>query len=95
MNFDPRTEARNEEEDEMLELLKDVTGTLEKGDVIQIINEENKWFPCLLVVSEVKSWGIQAYVMLPKNDGTGTGFAYYRISYGEFVKIGSALIVAL
>lgn len=67
---------------------------LKEGDIIQITDETNKWFPCLLIVSEVKSWGVQAYITIPKNDGTPLGNAYYRIENGKFEKVGSALLVA-
>ena len=36
---------------------------IEPGDIIQITDDANPWFPCLLVVSEVKSWGVQACVL--------------------------------
>lgn len=67
---------------------------IEVGDIIQITDESNKWFPCLLIVSEVKSWGVQAYITIPKNDGTRLGQAYYRIENGKYEKVGSAILVA-
>ncbi len=60
-----------------------------KGDIIQISNGENKWFPYLLIVDEVKSWGVQAFAFIPSVDGK-TGVAHYRVSNGEFIKVGSA-----
>lgn len=33
---------------------------METGNIIQIIDEEHHWFPCLLVVNEIKSFGVMA-----------------------------------
>lgn len=66
---------------------------IEKGDIIQIIDPNNKWFPCLLIVDEVKSWGVQAFVLIPRNDGEPTGRAYYRIEYGKFEQVGSSIMI--
>ena len=59
------------------------------GDIVQIIDEKNPWFPCLLIVTEVKKWGIQGYVKTPKHDG----LAFYRVVYGSFKTVGRAFIV--
>lgn len=63
-----------------------------KGDVIQITNKDNKWYPCLLVIDEVKSWGVQAYAFMPSQDGK-TQRAFYRIKNGEFENIGIAKVI--
>lgn len=63
--------------------------SIENGDLVQITNEENPWFPCVLVVSELKSWGIQGYVTIPLK-----GDAYYRVKTGEFELVGKAKIEA-
>lgn len=67
---------------------------IQKGDIIQITDQGNKWFPCLLIVDEVKSWGVQAYITMPRKDGEPLGNAYYRLQNGQFEKVGSAAIVA-
>lgn len=67
---------------------------IEKGDIIQITDESDKWYPCLLIVSEVKSWGVQAYITIPRNDGEQLGNAYYRIENGRFERVGSAVVLA-
>lgn len=71
-----------------------MTEEIEKGDIIQITDEADKWFPCILVVDEVKTWGVQAYITIPRNDGEPLGNAYYRIENGKFEKVGSASIVS-
>ena len=62
---------------------------IKKGDIVQIIEELDKWYPCLLIVSEVKTWGIQGYITIPGDDG---GNAFYRIPNDHFEKVGSAVI---
>ena len=50
---------------------------VKKNDVIQI-NERcgNKgWIGCLMIVDEVKSWGVQAFVHVPMK-----GYAYIRLT---------------
>lgn len=66
------------------------------GDIIQITHESHSWYPCLLIVDEVKEWGVQAYVIVPNsNDGTEpAGRAYNRIKNEDFVKVGTAEIYA-
>ena len=66
---------------------------LNEGDIIQITDESNKWYPCLLVISEVKPWGVQAYITIPSNDGKQPQNAYYRIENGKFEKIGVAALI--
>lgn len=62
-----------------------------KNDVIQI-NEKcgNKsWMGCLMIVDEVKSWGVQAYLHIPMQ-----GDAYLRLKHEEYDVIGKAALVA-
>lgn len=61
--------------------------SLKKDDIVQIVPEHN-WGGCLLVVDEVKSWGIQGYVEIPLK-----GQAYIRIKNGEFEVVGRAVFV--
>ena len=63
---------------------------IKKNDIVQITDENDNWYPCLLIVDEVKSWGIQGYLTIP---GPDKGNAYYRVSNGKFEKVGKANIV--
>lgn len=57
------------------------------GDVVQIHPSHDEAFGgCFMVVSEVKTWGVQGYVTVP---GSG-GQAYYRCPWKAFVRIGKA-----
>mgnify|MGYP001577521367 CR=1 FL=1 len=66
---------------------------MNSGDVIQITNEDHHWFPCLLIIDEVKSWGVQAFVIIPNNErNTPNATAYIRLSYADFEVIGPATL---
>lgn len=58
-------------------------------DIIQITNQDHNWFGCILIVSECKSWGVQAYVPMPLE-----GDAYIRLETNDFEVVGKAVIVA-
>jgi hypothetical protein len=67
----------------------------EKGDIVQIIDEKHAWFPCLLIVDEVKAWGVQAYALTPKsNDGSAkVAMAFNRVTTEQVEKVGSAVVL--
>lgn len=70
---------------------------LQKNDVIQIVNETNRWFPCLLIVDEVKPWGVTAYALWPvtppQTPENQPAERYpLRVPIGDFVLIGPAAI---
>lgn len=69
---------------------------LKEGDIVQIVHDQHPWFPALLIVSEVKSWGVQAYALIPRsNDGSeAPGQAYNRLQDEEIMKVGEALFGA-
>jgi len=56
------------------------------GDVVQVDPAHDERFgACFLVVTELKSWGVQGYVRVP-----GEGDAYYRVEYAHVHPIGKA-----
>ena len=65
---------------------------MDKGSIIQIIDEKHPWYPCVLVVDEVKSWGIVAYISMPLEKGN-VGEAFNRIEEGKYEYCGEASIV--
>lgn len=61
------------------------------GSIVQIDPEKmGGWGGCLVVVSEVKTWGIQGYVQIPSNTPEKTGQAYIRVKTEDFVVCGMA-----
>lgn len=61
-----------------------------EGDLIQV-NEAGPahWFRVILVVDEVKSWGVQAYCTIPGARGQGVGDTYMRLEWKEFDRLGA------
>lgn len=59
------------------------------NSVVQINeNGGDGWIGCLVQVSEVKSWGVQGYVQIPKG-----GSAYIRLNWNQIEYIGQAILV--
>lgn len=66
------------------------TEDLKVNDIIQIISHENPiWISCLFIVDEVKKWGCQAYLRIPKRGERGD--CYMRFKFEEFFVVGKAL----
>jgi len=67
----------------------------EVGDIVQLNPEKvgNKMFAgCMLIVTEVKTWGVQGYVQgLGENRKPG-GQAYYRADWDEFEWTGGKTV---
>ena len=74
--------------------LSSISSIVEDGDVVQITNEKHHWFPALLVVASIKSWGVQAYTVCVNNDNNEpNGLAYIRLNHDEYEKVGVAKII--
>lgn len=64
---------------------------IEEGDVVQIDPEsDGKFAACLMIVTEVKNWGLKGYVTVPGAIVGGSGQAFYRVSHDNYVKVGPA-----
>jgi len=62
-----------------------------KGDVIQVVDGpagDGSWIGCLMIVDEVKEWGVLAYLHVPMK-----GDAYLRLKHGEYDIVGKAVLV--
>ena len=68
-------------------------GEASVNDIVQITSDEHHWFPCLVVVNELKSYGVMGFVMIPSNDGTPAGQAYIFLKSGQYEIVGHAVIV--
>lgn len=67
------------------------TDSLEIGDLVQLNPEtvKNKMFAaCIMVVTEVKSWGAQGHVQSLGENGQPGGQAYYRAKFDEMELVG-------
>ena len=52
---------------------------LKRGDIIQANENAGAWCGTVLIVDEVKSWGVQAFVHIPMK-----GNAYIRLTPEQF-----------
>lgn len=67
----------------------------EEHDIVQIVDEKHPWYPSLLIVSEVKTWGVQAYCLIPQSNGENqTVQAYNRLKNEQVEKVGEAIVVS-
>jgi len=65
------------------ETMDRIEGPWEVDDIVQVSPGHDEAFGAsMLVVTEVKSWGVQGYVQMPGKNGTG-GQAYYRLPYKQ------------
>lgn len=61
------------------------------GSVVQVDPEYDKLFAgCFLLVTELKSWGVQGFVAMPKSRDELPGAAYYRVAWENLAYIGQA-----
>ena len=66
-----------------------MNNNVRENDVIQLLeNAQEGWVACLMIVSEVRAWGVLAYLKLPLQ-----GDAYLRVPYDQFEIVGRALLV--
>ena len=54
-------------------------GDMKRGSIIQANENAKDWCGTVLIVDEVKEWGVQAFVHIPLG-----GDAYIRLSNEEF-----------
>ena len=62
---------------------------IKKGSVVQGNENSGEWCGCLLIVDEVKDWGVQAGMKVPFN-----GVAYIRLTFDQIEYIGEAILVS-
>lgn len=63
---------------------------IQPGDIVQIDPESDSCFGgCLVIVTEVKSWGIQGFARVP-GEGDNGGNSYIRKKWEEFEYCGKA-----
>jgi hypothetical protein len=59
---------------------------IQVGSVVQIDPaHDDRFGACLLLVTELKGWGVQGYVRIP-----GRGDAYYRVPFDMVSYVGPA-----
>jgi hypothetical protein len=65
------------------------------GAIVQIIDRDHHWWPALLIVDKVHSWGVQAYAIIPqRNDQPrSTTIAPIRLDHDQIECVGEARFV--
>lgn len=61
---------------------------LRKGDIVQANPETTEWGPSLVVVSEVKAFGIQGYTHVPRSQGD----AFIRLKWADIETTGGRAV---
>ncbi len=61
---------------------------LKRGSIIQANENAGNWCGTVLIVDEVKSWGVQAFVHVPFQ-----GDAYIRLKSDQYEVIGGQAIL--
>ena len=68
----------------------------DRHDIVQITDENHHWYPCLIIIDEIKSWGIQGYLCAPKDNlgnEDSVGSYFIRLKNGQFEPVGKAIVV--
>ena len=63
-------------------------GEIKVGSVVQANENAGEWAGCLLIVTEEKTWGVQAGLKIPMK-----GIAYIRLPWDAVEYIGEAVLV--
>lgn len=65
-----------------------MTDKIEVGDIVQVNPEREVFGACMIVVTEVKTWGIQGYVQNAGQEGQ----AYIRLKFEDFEPTGGKAV---
>lgn len=61
---------------------------LKRGSIIQANENAKGWCGCVLIVDEVKPWGVQAFIHIPMH-----GDAYIRLTTEQFDVLGAEAVL--
>lgn len=64
---------------------------IEKGSIVQVTSGNLGFLGCLVVVTDVTSWGIKGYVAIP--DPGRSSVAYVRVSFENFEDTGGHVLI--
>ena len=67
---------------------------IQSGDIVQITDEGHHWFPALIVVDELKSFGCQGFAIIPNNRrDESSARAYIRLQSEQYERVGHCVFV--
>lgn len=61
---------------------------MREGDIVQIDPSKEMFGACMVVVTEVKDWGVQGYVQSAGVDGQ----QYIRLKHGDYEATGGRAV---
>mgnify|MGYP001612868222 FL=1 len=61
--------------------------TIEIGDIVQADPDKTEWGPSLVIITEIRSWGIQGYTHIPRG-----GDAFIRLKFCDFEPTGGKAV---
>lgn len=61
---------------------------IKRGSIIQANENAKDWCGTVLIVDEIKSWGVQAFVHIPMQ-----GSAYIRLRSDQFEVLGAEAVL--
>lgn len=59
-----------------------------RGSIIQANENAGDWCGCVLIVDDVKPWGVHAFLRIP-----GQGDAYIRLQKGQYDVLGATAVL--
>lgn len=65
---------------------------LSPGDLVQITQERKGLLGAILLVTEVKTWGVQGFIH-HVNSFQESSEIYLRLTHGQFERVGRAVLV--
>jgi hypothetical protein len=65
-----------------------LNASIKRDDIVQVNPSKEMFGGCMVVVTEVKSWGIQGYVQSAGVEGQ----QYIRLKFGEFESTGGKAV---
>lgn len=68
--------------------MSDPIPNIAAGDIVQVLPDAGNWASCLVIVTEVKSWGIQGFTPMPPHGGQ----AYIRLLWEKIEATGGKAV---
>ncbi len=62
------------------------------GDIVQITNREKQFYPALVTVQSVFSWGVKGYILVPSLQGAMVPM-HATLNKGDYDIVGKAVIL--
>jgi hypothetical protein len=71
------------------------TVALHPGDLVQITATDHPWFPAVLVVDDVRGWGVQGFLFEATNARSTTALVFNRLPRGSYKRCGALVVMTI